>query len=207
MGHYSNLGNQPTIRKIQEANKAVKKLKENSSNIRIAFPGLGAPSKIELVCFSDASHANLPGNASQGAYIVFIKGSGKIAPLIWQSRKLKRVTKSPLASETLALGEAADAAKLMVAQLVEIHQLSSLEEAPTIHCFTDSKSLYDATTTTNTVEDKSLRVEIARIREMVELKEIFVHWVSNEFMLADVMTKKGASSEILLNALATSKLC
>ena len=68
------------------------------------FPDLGSFSKIEIIVYSDATHASLPDGASQGAYVVFCKGKGKVAPILWQSKKLKRVTKSPLASETLALG-------------------------------------------------------------------------------------------------------
>ena len=111
----SNVGKNPTVKLIVEANKAVKHLKTTVSDVKLAFPCLGDPSDFSLIAFSDASHNSLPGNASQGAYIIFVSGNGKVAPLIWQSRKLCRVTKSPLASETLAFGEAADAGKLMCA--------------------------------------------------------------------------------------------
>ena len=61
----------------------------------------------------DGTHASLPDGSSQGGYIVFLHGKGKCIQIIWHSKILKRVTKSSLASKTLALGETADAALLM----------------------------------------------------------------------------------------------
>ena len=199
----SNVGKTPTVKNIIDANKAVKHLKNTAFDVRIAFPRLGDPTELSLLAYSDASHGNLPGKASQGAFIIFVCGQNNVAPLIWQSRKLRRVTKSPLASETLALGETADAGKLMGALLKEVYNLTEL---PKIICHTDSKSLFDAAHTSNTVDDKSLTLEMARIREMVNLKEIVIKWVSKDDMLADVMTKQGASPELLRKVLNTPQL-
>jgi len=44
----SNVGKDRTIRKIVEANKAVKKLKANSGKIQIKYPYLGNPKSIQL---------------------------------------------------------------------------------------------------------------------------------------------------------------
>ena len=46
------------------ANKAIKTMK--SRDVQLKFPNLGDPDKIEVIAFSDASHANLPSGASQG---------------------------------------------------------------------------------------------------------------------------------------------
>jgi hypothetical protein len=199
----SNAGKSPTVKLIIEANKAVKHLKTTAYDVRLAFPRLGDPADFSLSAFSDASHNSLPGNASQGAFIIFVCGNGKVAPLIWQSRKLRRVTKSPLAAETLVLGEAADAGRLMCALLKEVYRLSDL---PKLVCHTDSRSLFDAAVTSNTVEDKSMALEVSRIREMVSLKEIAVKWISKDDMIADVMTKRGASPELLRRVLNSSQL-
>ena len=77
---------------------------------------------------------------------------------------------------------------------------------PKIECITDSKSLKDTLLTTNTVEDMSLRVSVARLREMVNLGEISVKWIIGKHQLADVMTKRGASAEALLRVLERSEL-
>jgi hypothetical protein len=164
----SNAGKSPTVRMIKEANKAVRKMK-NSNEVKITIPSVGKFEKMEVIVYGDASHANLPDGSSQGALIVFISGSGKLAPILWRSRKLKRVTKSPLASEVLAVGEASDAGILISNVLKEVYKL---KELPSVTCYTDSKSLMDNLKTSNTAEDMSIRVDLARLREMIERKEM-----------------------------------
>ena len=193
----SNAGRSATIKMIKEANKAVRKIK-NSNDVKIKIPSLGKFEKMEVIVHGDASHANLPDGSSQGAFIVFISGKGKVAPVVWRSKKLKRVTKSPLASEVLAVGDASDAAILIANILKEVYRLKDL---PNVTCFTDSKSLMDNLKTSNTVEDMSIRVDLARLREMVERKEINYRWVQSKYNLADVMTKRTASPDALLQVL------
>ena len=66
-------------------------------------------SKCKLWVFSDASHANLKGGASQFGYVIFLVDEVGTANVIkWTSKKISRVVKSTLASETLALLEAAE---------------------------------------------------------------------------------------------------
>ena len=117
--------------------------------------------------YGDASHANLPNGSSQGAYIVFIVGGGKMCPIVWKSKKLDRVTKSPLASETMAVAEAADAGFYVKAAIDEIWKT-----ACKIEVYTDSDSLIKHINTTNQIDDLRLRVDTSRLREMVEMKEI-----------------------------------
>ena len=149
-------GKNPTVRKALEANKALSKMK--SEGVRLYFPRLGDYTRWSVLLYTDATHASLEGGASQGAFIVFVKGAGKLAPISWSSKKLKRVTKSPLASEALALGEGSDVAYLVVCKMKETFRL---EDRPEIHGLTDSRSLSDAIHTSNTIEDKRLLVEIS----------------------------------------------
>ena len=110
----SNQGKNPTVKKTIEANKAVRNLK-NTNDVCIKFPSLGDPADIRVVAYGDGTHASLADGSSQGGFMVFLSGGNdNVAPVIWQSKKLDRVTKSPLASETMALGETADAC-LMIA--------------------------------------------------------------------------------------------
>ena len=46
-----------------------------------------------------------------------------VAPIAWQSKKIHRVTKSPLASETLSLSEVADAGFTIALMVQEINCL------------------------------------------------------------------------------------
>ena len=107
------------MKNLLDANKAIKKLKDLS--LRIVFPALGDPALWKVVVHGDATHASLPNGSSQGACIVFATGNGRSAPITWRSKKLERVTKSPLASETMALAEAADAGHFVSMMIKEIY--------------------------------------------------------------------------------------
>ena len=127
--------------------------------------------------------------------------NGKVAPISWQSRKLTRVTKSPLASETLALSEAADSGFLIASMVQEMFRLPSL---PKVECYTDNGSLTETLQTSKIIIYKRLRVDITRLREMVEEGEISVKWVEGKEQLADALTKRGASTARLLDVLSSS---
>ena len=195
-----NCGKDPTINHLFVANKAIKKLK--GTRLSVCFPNLGDVNKLRVIAYSDAAHANLPSGASQGGAIIFLAGNSRVAPITWQSKKLDRVTKSPLGAETMALAEAADTSVLIVKMVEEICKTS----LPPVTCLTDSQSLVDHISTSHVIQDKRLRIDIARLREMVELKEICCEWISKEYQLADSLTKAGASSKKLVDALQTGRL-
>ena len=95
----SNVGKKPIVKQLKEANKAFRKLK-NSNSIKINIPNLGELDKLKVIVHGDASH--VPDGSSQGALIVFVSGNRHM--VLWKSKKLRRVTKSPFASEILAVG-------------------------------------------------------------------------------------------------------
>jgi hypothetical protein len=196
-----NSGKEPTIRNILTANKAVRKIKSTRS--RLLFPCLGDTNQIAVVTYCDATHASLPSGASQGAFFVFLTGNGRAAPFMWESRKLQRVTKSPLASETMELAEAADAGYLSA---VMVQEAFGTAERPAVKCLTDSLSLIDNLKTSHVIQDSRLRVDVARIREMINLKEIQVDWIEKGGQLADPLTKAGASSTKLFEVLKEGRL-
>ena len=198
----SNAGKESPKKLLFDANKAVKKLKSNS--VKVKFPCLGRPEKLKVVVFSDATYGSLVDGASQGANLVFVQGeNGKVAPISWQSKKLNRVTKSPLASETLALCDGADAGYLVASHLTELFRLKVF---PEICCYVDNVSLKDTLNTSTIVSDKRLRVDIARLREMVVRNEIKVFWVEGKRQIADALTKRGASTDKLIHVLESCEL-
>ena len=152
----------------------------------------------------DATYASLCDGSSQGAFIVLVLGAdGLIAPILWQSKKLERVTKSPLASEASAVGEAADAALFVSSMLCDILKESDMR---TVHCYTDNKSLVDTIKSTKMHNDRKLRVDLSRLREMIGRKEMTLSWVDGKHQLADCLTKRGASSDLLFETLKCSKI-
>ena len=130
---------------------------------------------------------------------MFVAGNGRAAPIEWTSKKLERVTKSPLASETAAMADAADAGWLAANMLKEIFCLTHL---PKIICYSDSKSLKDHLNSTKVIQDPRLRVDAGRLRQMVDKKEIEIRWIAGKSQLADSLTKHGASTKLLLDVLS-----
>ena len=59
---------------------------------------------------------------------------------------------------------------------------------------------------TKVVSDKRLRVDVACLRQMVERKEVCLHWVKGCDQIADSLTKRGASFHKLFEVLKESKL-
>ena len=189
---------------ILKANKVVKRVKNTSVGLR--YNKLENLEQLSIECYSDASFGNLQGGGSQGAYVIFLVDmSGNRCLVSWQSRKVRRVVKSTLAAETLALLDAAEAGIYLASMVTEILNLK--DNSPIVRCFVDSKSLVESLYSTKTIEDKHLRINMAVLRDLLERKEIHaVSWVQSAHQLANCLTKRGADAGALLAAIgATNK--
>ena len=188
----------PKVADLQRAAKVVRKAQ--SARVSLKYPRLDL-SQSSVVVYSDASYGNLPDGSSQGGYVVFLKDKkGKCAPLAWSSSKIKRIVRSTLAAECMALQDGADTAVLLAALMSEA--LYDGSESMSVVCCTDSRGLYRALYSTKAVQDKRLRIDIARIRQMMDVGEVTkVCWVDSSQQLADCLTKKTASSSALLDVL------
>ena len=110
-----------TISDLTSANKTVKFVKNTPTCVRI--PTLHFES-LYIKLFLDASFNNLQNGGSQGGFLVFLSDKfNNIVPITWSSTKLKRVARSTLAAETLALSDGcnmsffiASLAKKMISQ-------------------------------------------------------------------------------------------
>ena len=72
---------------------------------KIDIPDLGNLEQLKIVAYSDASFGNLTDRSSQGGYILFwVRNNDKYMLTARQSKCTKRVDKSTLATETLAMG-------------------------------------------------------------------------------------------------------
>jgi hypothetical protein len=187
-----------TQSEVSRANKVVRRLK--SDRVQLVYEHLGDMQNVELVCYADASYGNLRGGASQGGYVIFMKGTnGKYSPICWRSRKLKRIAKSTMAAECQALSEGADE---VFAIRGFLRELMGTEINLPIVMRTDNNNLAQSAYSTKMVSDKRLQMDISLLREMLEKEELkAVEWVPTEGQLADCLTKKGASSRKLLLAL------
>ena len=172
---------------ITKMNKLIAKVKTNE--VFVAFPCLQDIDNLRLAVFADASLGNLPDGGSQGGYLVFLVDSnGRAALVDWKSHKIRRVVRSTLAAETLAMSEAVDASMLVVATW---NELLGSENSITVEAITDCHSLYDNVNSTKLVEEKRLRIDIAMLKQMQERKEMELKWTESENQLADVLTKRG----------------
>ena len=188
--------NNAQVLDILNANKTIKKIKSNSLNLK--YPKLVYDGKFILKVFSDSSHNNLPNGGSQGGFVIFLCDVEDNAALIqWQSKRIRRVAKSTLAAECLAMEDAVDAAFYVKCVLQEM--LCVEPKNIELKCYIDNKSLYDNLhSSTNVKEEKRLVLDIALLKEMMEKEEITsVTLVDTKDQLADCLTKQGASSEKL----------
>ena len=130
-------------------------------------------------------------------------GKERSAPIVWKSKKLEVVTKSPLATEVLAVADGADMGHLVGSMTKEVF---NLKEMPKIEVRTDSKSLKDHLETDRVIKDPRLRIDTARLRQMREKKELEVVWVPGSENIVDCLTKKAAASDKLKKALTCGVL-
>ena len=82
---------------------------------------------LHLLLYSDASFNNLPDGGSQGGYIVFLCNKfSNSASIAWNLTRLKHVTRSTLAAETLALTDRCDAAFFIANLVTDILQTQTI---------------------------------------------------------------------------------
>ena len=128
---------------------------------------------------------------------------GRFSPICWQSKKIRRVVRSTLAGETLALADGINTAVFLATLYSELTKGDCTCNSLPIVCVTDNHSLLDAVKSTKSVTEKRLRLEISSVKELVHsgtIKQIM--WSATKQQLADCLTKKGASALVLLRALS-----
>lgn len=201
----SSILKQQNVECIKQANRVVKKAKKEKSQIDI--PDLGNLKHLKIVAYSDASFANLTDGGSQGGYILFLVGNNnKYMTIAWQSKLIRRVVKSTLAAETLAMVDMSEACLFYRKLLLELLQLKDETENIKIICKTDNSCLYDSVHSSTQILDKRLRIEMAILREMLDRKEIAeFSWIPTDEQVADSLTKKGVPSFKILGFISEPK--
>ena len=189
-----------TVDDLLNCNKLLKHVHSNPTFIK--FPALSVES-LSFVVHCDSSWNNLPNGGSQGAYVIMLKDNNNlVAPVGWSSTKIRRVARSTVTAETLAMLDACDAAFPLSKIVLEILQRSSVD----IHVMTDNKSLFDNIHSSKATTEKRLIVDMCAIREMADRKEIVIHKISSQENLSNALTKKGAPWQVLTSTLQRAKL-
>lgn len=192
-----------TVQTLIDANKVIKNLK--SENVSLKFQYLGPNDNVKLLMFSDSSLGNLPDGGTQGGHFIALVGeNGIISPLTWTSKRTRRIVRSTLAAETLAMVDGIDNAIYLASLYTELMTEKANPISLQIICITDCHSLLDAIMSTKQTNEKRLRLEISGIKELINNCQIVaVKWIETKSQLADCLTKKGASPLNLLRALET----
>jgi len=190
-----------TVQSLIDTNKVVRKLK--AEKLRLQFQYLGEKD-LEIVVFSDSSLGNLPDGGTQGGHLILLVGeNGRFSPISWHSKRVRRVVRSTLAGETLAMADGIDTAIFLATLYAELTTGCPQPTVLPIVCVTDCHSLFDAVKSTKFVTDKRLRLEISSIKELIQCKQVGqILWSRTKEQLADCLTKKGASAFLLLKTLS-----
>ena len=201
--YLSTVMHQAKVKDLYFANKTLKYLQCEPKTIK--FPSLKDIEEAFLLVFADASYGNLPSGHSQAAFIILLCDKDYNSfPIGWNSYKLHRVCCNTLAAETLALNEALDNCVLLSTIYSEVIHYDSKKKIP-IKALTDSKSLVAASSTTNLIKEKRLRIEVAALRESIENEELILKWIDSKYQLANCLTKAGASSKTLCEVIETGR--
>ena len=76
-----------------------------------------------MVVYTDASCGNLKNGGSQEVYLIFLMEEDNFCNLLsWESKQLKRVTRSSLTAETIALLDGVEAALYMKEHFKELYK-------------------------------------------------------------------------------------
>ncbi len=161
-----------TTENLVAAVKTVKRLKISCGNL--VFPKLTNLHDMKMVVFADANLTNLDNSLSCGGHLIFLMDSqGKCALLAWHCRKIKRVCRSTMATETIAMANALEEALY----LREISKICVNVAVP-ILSITDNRSMLQAVQSTSLVLEKRLRIEMSAIKEMVAANNVSLTWAT-----------------------------
>ena len=191
---------------LEYAVKVVKRLKNQDT--KMCFPDLGEVKDWTIEAYGDAGHKSMPDKlASCGGRAIMIKNmkSQKACLVSWRSKRLKRIVASSTAAEVLAVNDTVGEAVYIQAVLKEV--FGHREQKVLIKVYTDAKNVYRAASTTAMVEDSKLRLDLALLKESLETGEIEeLNFVKSGQMLANSLTKKGASSKGLMAVLRSGEM-
>ena len=192
------------VKDILEVNNVVKRLK--TDRLTLKFQKLKG--ELGLILYSDSSLGNLRDGGSQGGQLLCLRGDGdQINPLWWSSKKIRRVVRSSLAGETLALSDGIDMSIFIATLFTEIEKGQADAEKLPVTCRIDCRSLFDALKSTKETSEKRLRLEISSVKQQIERGFITnIEWVKAESQLADSLTKKGASCLKMMRCLDVGSL-
>lgn len=155
----------------------------------------------QIIVFSDGSHATNADGSSQLGYMVLLTDYINWHISQYKSYKSRRIVRSPLAAETLALADAADAAILIQHDLADIHGF----RIP-LTMLTDAKYLFDVLSKRTSTTEKRLMIYIESTRQSYDEYVLNnLGCIRREYNISDSLTKIYVN-EIMKRFMMTGKL-
>ena len=177
--------------------KLVKKMKAEVTEMK--FIDIGPVCDWMIEGHGDAGYKSLPDKVSScGGQVISVKNktTGAQCVVSWRSKKLKRVVTSSTAAEAMAVNDTLD--EMVYIKEVLKEALGRDAESISMELYTDSRNLHKSVMSTSLNENPRLRADVAKLQESLKTGELNkFNQIGGHEMLADCLTKKGASSEKL----------
>lgn len=143
----------------KQLNRSMSYLKETKTQATF-YPQLDRDSLV-IRSYADASFADDNDGSIQLGYIIFLTDKHRACqPIAWSSHKSKRVSRSTLGSETMDFADAPEMVYIIK------HGLQKITGQKIPHPgFTDSLSLFDIITRTNSSLEKRLMIDIEIVKQ------------------------------------------
>lgn len=168
--------------------KAIRKLVEwcrKTSNLGLKYTYIN-PKEVRLMVFTDSSFANLHDLRSQIGFVVLATNdSGSANILHFGSTRCKRIARSVMAAELLALVHGFDHAFLVKHCMSEI-----LGREIPLDAFIDSRTVFNTVAKTAPTLEKRLLIDVCALRESHGKGELRnISWIPSDENVADGLTK------------------
>ena len=184
-----------TVRDMKKANALIKKAKSAPS--LVVFTKVREPEDLIVHALSDASYT--AGEKAVGGQVILVGSShsDKVTPIYWKSKLIKQVCHSPKDAETRNLVKTVDILRFLADQLSYLmFGEDKVERRVKVKVYSDSKATLDSIASTHQIEQRMLRSCIADLKQKLEEKDIESYeWLTDDFMVADILTKEKKSKE------------
>lgn len=192
-----------TKQDLKTAMKRMMKLKAETT--LMVYPDLGSIEDWVLVAHGDAGIKSMPDKiTSVGGHVILMcnKKTNKACVLLWKSKQIRRKVISSLAGETLAMINTIGEVVYTMA-ILELIYGTKIKTVPKVIVI-DARDLEEAVLSSSLVSDAWLVPDIAVLKQAFE-DETVTHMrrVRSDQMLANCLTKKGATGAELLEVMRT----
>ena len=190
-------------------------MKAKQENVRIKYSHIGDFKDFKIEVFADASFGNIEQESATKSvmgFVILLRGKGQtVNPLHWKSKVIEKVAEDIKSAETLSLETAVDDAIHLADMINEIFNASDSSRSEDMRIpliiNDDSKSLIDSLYSTKKVKKKTMRVVISSLQQHMKTGRIKqINHVNSKQQLADVFTKKGVSTDFILDTVTSGVL-